>query len=179
MKIPPQSIAISSALLQIAKFVCLSLMPEHRFAKDQAERHFVDQGFQSARSRFPRARRIVGARKIGVGPSPEVAMAVSTIVSLNSEPQRIPVKTAAIERDVPGKKRVGMRCSGESNPAFVAQRETKCGLILDIPGNRVAINFQRSAAGILADFVVADSKMEWILPSRAEIKARQRKSLNE
>src|ERR1039458_9015792 len=130
-KIPPQFMWLSSDLLQIPEFVRLPLMPEHRFAKDQPEWHFVYQGFECAC--FPCARTAVGAGKIGMGPSPEVAMPVSAVVSLNSEPQRIPFKTPAIQRDLAGKKRVGMRGSRESNPALVAQRDAKLGSTVQIP----------------------------------------------
>ena len=45
---PTKFIGISFFLLQISELVFLSLVPEHRFAKDQPERHFVDQCFQGA-----------------------------------------------------------------------------------------------------------------------------------
>ncbi len=120
---------LSGSLLISCRFrsSCFSpFMPEHGFAKDQPEWHFVDQCFQRAGAR-------IGAGKICMRPSPEVAMPVSTVVSLNSEPQRVPLKTPAIQRDPAGKKRVGMRGSRESNPALVAQRDAKRGTIMQSP----------------------------------------------
>src|SRR5208282_422122 len=55
-KIPQQFIGIPSDLLQISEFVILPLMPQNRLAKDQPEWHFVYQGFECARFRFPCAR---------------------------------------------------------------------------------------------------------------------------
>src|SRR5208282_5950741 len=103
----------------------------HRFAKDQPEGHFVYQGFECARFRC--ARTPVGAGKISMGPSPEVAMPVSAVVSLHSEPQRVSLKSPAIQRDVAGKKRIGMRGARESNPALVAQRGAKRGTVMQVP----------------------------------------------
>ena len=50
---------------------------------------------------------------------------------------------------------------------------------MQIPLNRVPLNFQCSSAGAFADFVVADSEVEWILHSGAEIQTFQRQPLNE
>ena len=112
-------------------------------------------------------------------PSPKVAMSVSTIVPLHSEPQSVPRKTPAIEHDLPGKKCIGMRCAGESNPTFVAERDVKPGTPAQLPRNRVPSNVERSAAEILANLVLAAAKVKWIVPAGAEIQALQRKSLNE
>src|SRR5208337_4250551 len=81
--------------------------------------------------------------------------------------------------DLAGKKRIGMRCSRESNPSLVAEREAKGGTPVQVPRNCVPINFQRSAAGILSDFTGPNTKMEWILPPCAETEVLQGKSLNE
>jgi len=186
-KIPSEFISVSANLLQILEFVFLALMPEHRFAKDQSQRHFVDQCFQRARLARTRTRartmrvRTTAVRrgKICMGPSPEVAMPKSRVVPLYSEPQRIPIKTAAIERDLAGKNRVGMWRSGKSDPSLVAQGDAKRGTPVQIPRDRVALNFQVPPAGIFGDFVVADSQVKRILPPRAEIKTFQGKSLNE
>jgi hypothetical protein len=63
---------------------------------------------------------------------------------------------------VAGKKRVGMRCARESNPALVAQRDAERGTPMQVPRNRVSPNFQCSAAGVLADSILADLEVEWI-----------------
>ena len=68
-----------------------------------------------------------------MGPSPEVAMAVTTVVSLHSEAQWVSCKTPAVQRNLAGKKRVGMRRSGESNPPLVAERDAKCRTIAEVP----------------------------------------------
>src|SRR5208282_540861 len=120
----------------------------------------------------------VGAGKIGVRPDPEGAMAVSAVVSLNAEPQRVTLKAPGIQRDLAGKKRVGMRCARESNPALVAQRDAKRRTVMQVPRNRVSPNFQCSAAGVLSDSILADLEVEWILPSGAEIQTLQGKPLN-
>ncbi len=129
-----------------------------------------------------------------MGPSPELTMPVSAVVSLHSGSQRIPPKTPAIDiaaiylpaisikaiyRDLAGKKRVRMRSARKSDPSLVAQRNAKRGTPLQIPRNRVPINLQVPPAGILAHFVVANSEMKWILSSRAQIKTFKGKSLNE
>ncbi len=120
-------------------------------------------------------------------------MPVSAVVSLHSGSQRIPPKTPAIEiaaiyvpaaikaiyGDLAGKERVGMRSARKSDPSLVAQCNAKTGTPLQIPRNRVPINLQIPPAGILVDFVVANSEMKWILSSRAQIKTFKGKSLNE
>jgi len=172
-KIPRKFIGrISSDLLQIPELVFFPIMPEHRFAKDQSEWHFVYQCFQCAR-------RCAGQGKIRMRPSPEVAMPVSAVVSLHSKPQGVPLKTPAIQRDLSGKTSVGMRGSRESNPALIAQGDTKRGSILQIPCNRVPLNFQPSPAGALSDFLGTDAEVERILFSGAEIQTSPGKSLNE
>jgi len=147
-------------------------MPEHRFAKDQPEWHFVYQCFKGAGM-------CVAAGKVRVGPSPEVAMPVSAVVSLHSEPQRIARKAPAIKHDLAGKKRVGMRGSRESNPALVAQRDPKCGTTVQVPRNCVPRNLHFSSARVLADFMVADLEVERTLPAGAELQTLQRKFLRE
>lgn len=112
-------------------------------------------------------------------PAPEVAMPVSTIVSLNSKSQRFTLKTSAVECDLPEKKRVGVWRSRESNPALIAQRDPKRGTVAEIPGDGMPINLHRSPAGVFVDSIVADSKVKWILSSRAELQPLQGKSLNE
>lgn len=72
-----------------------------------------------------------------------------------------------------------MRRSREANPALATQRDAKCGVTSQVPGNRVSTNFQRSSAGIIFNLIVADSKIKWISPSGAQFEIRQRKSLNE
>src|ERR1700690_2412368 len=75
---PTKSIRISSDIFELPEFVLLPLMPEQRFAKDQPEGHFVHQCLQCSRT-------CVGAGEMRMCPSPEVAMPVSAVVSLNSE----------------------------------------------------------------------------------------------
>jgi len=50
---------------------------------------------------------------------------------------------------------------------------------MQIPCNRVPLNFQYASTGILADLVLADSKVEGILAFATEIQSLQGKSLNE
>jgi hypothetical protein len=122
-KIPPEFIWVSTDFLQIPELVLFSVMPEHGFAKDESEWHFVNQRFECAGT-------CVGTGKIGMGPGPEIAMPVSTVVPLHSESQRASRKIALIECDVARKKSVGMRGSRESNPALVAQGDAKQGTVL-------------------------------------------------
>ncbi len=114
-----------------------------------------------------------------MGPDPVVAMPVSTIMSLHPKPQRVPDKTPAIESDPPRKARVGMRRSRKTDPALGAQRRAKGGAVVQVPGNRMSVNFQRAPAGTVLDPLIADSEVEWGLASGAEIKTIQGKSLNE
>ena len=53
-------------------------MPEHGFAKNQSQGHFIHQ-------RFENARRLAFPSEIGVRPPPEVPMPVSAVMSLYSE----------------------------------------------------------------------------------------------
>jgi hypothetical protein len=105
---------------------------------------------------------------MSVGPSPKVAMPVSTVVSLYANAQRISFEMPTVERDLTGKNRVGMRSSRESNPTFVAEGDAKCGTITQIPRNRMSVGLQCTSTKILADFIVANLKMKWILFSRAD-----------
>jgi len=171
-KTPIEFVCISPDVLQISEFVFLPIMPEHRFTKDKPERHFVGERFQSARG-------CARAGKMRMRPSPEVAMPVSTIVSLNSDPQRASVKTPPIQRDPARKDSIGMRSSREADPAFIAERDAKRRTIIQIPCNCVPLNFEYASTGILADLVLADSKVEGILAFATEIQSLQGKSLNE
>jgi hypothetical protein len=103
-EIPLKLFLPSRDFAKLAEYVPFSVVPQHCFPKNQAEWHLVDQ-------RFQRAGWSVGSQKISVRPAPKVAMPVSTIVSLNSEAQWIHFAAAAIESDLPGKQRIGMRRS--------------------------------------------------------------------
>ena len=171
VKLPLHVVPVA-CFLQVSEDVLLSIVPEHSLAKDQAERHVVDQRFQGGR-------RLAGPWEVRVCPGPEAAMPVSAIVSLHSEAQRVSGETPAIEGDLPEKKRIGVRRARETNPAFVAQRYAKRRTVVQVPGDRVPINLQGSVAGIFSDPIVANSKVKRSLPFAAEIQALQRKSLNE
>src|SRR5271166_2712797 len=106
-------------------------------------------------------------------------MAITAVVPLHSEAQRVRFDSAPVQRDMAGKERIGMWSSRKSNPALVAQREAKCRTIANVPGNRLPADFQRAAAEALADFVVGDSEVKRILPPGAEVQPFERKSLNE
>ena len=154
---------------QIAEDVLLSIVPKHSFTKDQSERHLVDQRFQSG-CRPP------VARKVRVSPRPEVAMPVAAVVSLHAKSQRFPLKDPAIECDLPGKKRIGVRCSRKADPAFGAQSHAKGGTVAQVPCDRVTVHLQGTLAAILCDGVVANLKVKWDLPSAADVQSLQRKS---
>ena len=170
-KLHPNS---SASLLMSCRFRNSYSFPHARapLYETQPKWHFVYQCFQSAR---------VSARagKIRMRPSPEIAMPVSTIVSLNSDPQRASVKTPPIQRDPARKDSIGMRGSREADPAFIAERDAKRRTIIQIPCNCVPLNFEYASTGILADLVLADSKVEGILAFATEIQSLQGKSLNE
>ena len=125
-KFPLHVIPVASGFIQTAENVLLSVVPEHSFTKDQSERHLVDQRLQSGRG-SPRP------RKVRMSPRPEVAMAVSTVVSLDSEPQRIPSEAPAIERDLSRKHCIGVRRARETNPPLVAQGHAKAGTVTEVP----------------------------------------------
>src|ERR1039458_3099031 len=113
-----------------------------------------------------------------MGPRPELAMPISTVMSLNSEPQRGALKTPAVQSDAAGKDCVGMRSSRKSNPTLMAQSDAKRGMTLQIPSERMSVQFQVSPAGSLPDSVGTDSKVKRILPRGANVEIVQRKSLN-
>ena len=125
-KFPPQVIPVASGFIHTAEDVLLSVVQQHRFAKDQSQRHLVDQRLQSSGGS-------AGPRKICMSPRPEVAMPVSTVVSLYAEAQRVPSETPAIKRDLPRKHCIGMRRARETNPALVAQRQAKSGTVIQVP----------------------------------------------
>ena len=112
-------------------------------------------------------------------PSPEVAMAITAVVPLYPEAQWVRLNSPPIERDLAGKHCVGVRRPRESNPALIAQRGAECRTIVNVPGKRLPANFQGPAAEPLADFIISDSEVEWILPPGAEVQPFQRKPLNE
>ena len=118
-KIPLKILAGVLAFLQTSELILLSFVPQHCFAKDESERHLVNQ-------RFQRARRSAGPQKIRMRPCPEIAMPVSAVMSLHAERQWISRKASTIERDFSGKNRVRVRRAREANPALVAQRYMKC-----------------------------------------------------
>src|SRR5208283_479416 len=168
----PLHVFADASFPQIAKNMLLPIVPEHGFAKRQSEWHLVDQSFE-------RGCRATGAGKICVRPGPEVAMAESAVVSLHAEPESVSGKGAAVERDLAGKNRVGMRRSREANPALIAQSHAKCGTVAEIPRHCVAIDCQGPSAGIFLDLVAANSKVKRSLTSAADIQSLQRKSLNQ
>ena len=147
-------------------------MPEHGLAKNESERHFVDERFQSAR-------RFAFPSEIGVRPPPEVPMPVSAVMSLYSESQGIACEPAAIQRDLARKYRIRMWCARESYPPFAAQYHLKIGLVLQVPFEMMTVNIQRTATVVLSDFVFARLEMKRNLRLAAEIQLRDRKSLNE
>ena len=172
VKIPLHVFARVSVVLEIAEDILLPIVPEHRFAKDQSEWHLVDQSFE-------RGCRAAGAGKICVRPSPEVAMAESAVVSLHAEPERVSGKSAAVERDLAGENRIGVRGTREANPALVAQGHAKRGAVAETPRNDMAVDFQSSPAGIFPDLDAANSKVKRSLPSSANVQSGQRESLNQ
>ena len=101
-KIPLEIRGVATDVSQVTKHTPLSVVPQHNFTKDKTEGQVIYE-------RFDRARRTVGLRKIRMCPRPESAMPVSTVVPLKPKAERIPLKTAAIERDLATKTRVGMR----------------------------------------------------------------------
>ena len=168
----PRKFAEILTLLQISELMLLSVMPEHRLAKHQPKGHVVNQSLE-------RARRCAGPEKIRVRPPPEAAMPISAIVPLYSEPQRLALKTPAVEGYAAGKRCIGMRRARKPNPAFIAQGDAKGGVILQVPGNLAAVNFQRSPAGVFLDSTAVHPKIKWTLLSGADMQVVQRKPSNE
>lgn len=111
-KLPLHCFAIAH-FLQLPEDVLLPVVPEHGFAKDKAERHFVGQGFQ-------RRRRFAVPWKVRMGPGPEVTMPVSAVMSLHTESEWITRKAPAIETNLAGENGIGVRRAREANPAFAA-----------------------------------------------------------
>src|ERR1035438_2222627 len=132
-------------------------MPQHRFAKDKAEGHFVYQSFQCA---CPS----IGAGKIGMGPGPEVAMAVAAVVALHAGSQWVALKGPAIQCDSPGKYRVGVGGARKADPTFITQRDPKGRAPAQIPRDRVGIDLQLAATKAFTDFIFSASEAERILP---------------
>jgi hypothetical protein len=91
---PSHGFPVANGFIQTAEDMLLSIMPEYGFAKDQSERHLVNQRFQGSRGS-------AAPRKVRMSPRPEIAMPVSTVVSLHPEPQRVSSEATAIEHDLP------------------------------------------------------------------------------
>src|ERR1035438_4364301 len=132
-------------------------MPQHRFAKDKAEGHFVYQSFQCA---CPS----IGAGKIGMRPGPEVAMAVAAVVALHAGSQWVALEGPAVEGDSPGKDRIGVGGSRKANPTLVTQGHTEGGAPAQIPRDRMTINLQLASTRAFTDFIFSASEAERILP---------------
>src|SRR5581483_8472785 len=67
---------------------------------------------------------------------------------------------------------------GKANPTLIAHGGAKCGTIMKIPGNVMAINIQCAFAGVLVDRVSADPQVKWRYASSAEIEFIQREALD-
>ena len=115
---PMHCITSAADFAEIAKNVFFPVMPKNGLVEDEREWHLVDQGFQ-------RGRRLAGPRKVGMHPSPKVAVPVSAVVALNSEAERISAKDLAIENDLTRKCGIRVRRSRETNPSFIAQGYAK------------------------------------------------------
>src|SRR5437660_3825766 len=101
-------------------------MPKHAFAKGQSKGHLIDQPFQ-------RACRLAAAWKVGVRPCPKIAMPVSAIVSLHAGPQNLSRIAPPIERDLPGKHSVRVRCTRKTNPSLITERHAKRRAVAQFP----------------------------------------------
>ena len=113
-----------------------------------------------------------------VRPSPELAVAISTVVALHPIRQGLALKSLCIESNLTGKNRVRMRRARKSNPALAAQLDAKRGAISQIPADPLAIHFQPPATLIFADSILARLKDQRALPSCAQTQVVKPKSLN-
>src|ERR1700757_2938115 len=111
-------------------------------------------------------------------PCPEIAMPVSAVMSLHSEPQRVSRECASIECDFSREHCVRVWRAREANPSLIAQRHAKRGTVAQVPGDGASVHLQRSTARIFFNAIVANSKMKWALPSGTDVQSLQRKSLN-
>jgi len=112
-------------------------------------------------------------------PCPEVAVPVATVVSLHAEPQGVAGKSAPIQHDLSGENGVGMRGSGEADPALAAQGHGKTRSIAQVPRDRVPVDGQRPPAEIFLDCIFVDPKVKGRLLPPADVESVQRKSLDE
>src|SRR5579863_3551297 len=99
--------------MQIPEHVLLAVMPYYSFPKNQPEWHVINQ-------RLQRAGGSVRPLKISVRPRPETAMPVSTVVPLHAVPQRITLRTLAVENNLPREKRIRMRRTRKPDPPLIA-----------------------------------------------------------
>ena len=169
---PPQQLArIPLKLGHLAKNVLPAFVPQYRSPKYQPQKHFINKRFQG-RTRTPRT------RKMDMRPSPELAMAVSTVVALHPVCQRLASKSLPIETNLSRKNGVRMRRARKPNPAFAAQLHAKSRLILQIPADPVAVHFQAPAAFILADAILAHLKNQRARAARTQTRVLDRESLD-
>src|SRR5208283_962815 len=149
----PGRFALNFDFLEAFQHRSLAIVPPDRFTKDHAERHIVHQCLQ-------RAGRALRAGKIGMHPAPLSAMPVAAIVALHSEAERITGKLGAIEHDLAGKLRVGMRRLGKADPAFVTEDHAEIRTIAQLPRNGMSLDVNIAPAGIFFDAIFGDSEME-------------------
>lgn len=159
-KLPLHCFAVAR-FLQLPEHMLLRVVPEDRFAKDKAERHFVGQCFQ-------RRGWFALSGKVRMSPSPEITMSVSAVVSLHAESHWITCEAPAIECNLAGEDGIRVWRARKTYPAFAAQSNAKCGTVAKIPGEMVPINIQSATARVLFDYMFTDSKVERSLTSLTE-----------
>lgn len=163
---PPEHwIWTDARILETPENMLDTLMPQNHFSKSHPKRHVVRQSLERTRTGFM-------SRKVGVRPGPEIPMAISAVVSLNPESQRIAGELPPVQCDFSRENRVGMRSAGEANPSFVAQRDPKCRPVLQIPRDAMALNIENSPAGILIDFTFPRVERERRLPTATQRERR-------
>lgn len=171
-KVPAQILPVEVGVLQISEEVRLVLMPENRFAEDEAEGHVIGQDFE-------RAGGPPGPQKINMRPSPETAVPIAAIVALHAKAQGFARELAVIERDLTGNDSIRMRSARKSDPSFVTQGYREAGRIAQIPCNLMLIHMQAPSAAVFVDGVIPNLEMKWTAVSCAELEGIQGESLNE
>src|ERR1700747_552650 len=95
------------------KDILAPFMPESRSPKYHPQGHLINK-------RFQRRTLFILVRKMQMHPRPELAVPISTIVTLHPVAQRFAAERIVVQSNLSRKNRIRMRRPRKSNPTFAA-----------------------------------------------------------
>ena len=93
-------------------------------------------------------------------PAPEGTVAVPAVVALDAEAEWITREAFAVQDYFARENGVRVRGFGKADPTLVAEDDFEVGVVVEIPGDGVAVDVKIAFAGILVDDVFSDAEME-------------------